>query len=102
LLLISEDPRTDEEKEYDLQKAAEEKTYAMFDSLLEDKTSIQPNHIAGITPDTQILALVPRGVVAVVAMQQMIQAIIKWQPTDAPNDLMVDGCIMNDMRVCLH
>lgn len=61
LLLIPEDPRTDEEIEADRQRAALEQTYQMFPE------PDQPENAATeIAPDTTTLALVPRGVVAVV------------------------------------
>ncbi|HMN13347.1 MAG TPA: hypothetical protein PKD55_13585 [Bellilinea sp.] len=66
LLLIPEDPRTDEEIEQDRQQEAEKRTIQMFAepviteaSQLEDQ---DPNHEF----DTTTLALVPRGVVAIV------------------------------------
>lgn len=61
LLLIPEDPRTDEEIERDIQREAERRTVAMFGDTSED----QP-----------CLALVPRGVVALVVIQDMCRALI--------------------------
>ena len=61
LILIPEDPRTDEEIERDIQREAERRTVAMF----------------GDTPEDQpCLALVPRGVVALVVIQDMCRALI--------------------------
>jgi hypothetical protein len=50
--LIFEDPRTEEEKERDLQRAAEEKTFQMFEPPVADSQTL-------CTPDTNALALVP-------------------------------------------
>jgi len=61
LILIPEDPRTDEEIERDIQREAERRTVAMFAD----------------TPEGQpCLALVPRGVVALVGIQDMCRALI--------------------------
>lgn len=61
LILIPEDPRTDEEIERDIQREAERRTVSMF----------------GNTPEVQpCLALVPRGVVALVVIQDMCRALI--------------------------
>lgn len=67
LLLISEDPRTEEEIEQDRQRAALEQTYKMFPEPDAANEADQPeNPSTEIAPDTTTLALVPRGVVAVV------------------------------------
>ncbi|GAB4574717.1 MAG: hypothetical protein Kow0077_22680 [Anaerolineae bacterium] len=67
LLLIPEDPRTEEEIEQDRQRAAQEQTYQMFDEPAATNDAEQTeNSGSEITPDTTTLALVPRGVVAVV------------------------------------
>ena len=61
LLLIPEDPRTEEEIERDIQREAERRTVAMF----------------GDTPEGQpCLALVPHGVVALAVIQDMCRALI--------------------------
>lgn len=61
LLLIPEDPRTEEEIERDIQREAERLTVSMFGDVPED----QP-----------CLALVPRSVVALVVVQDMCRALI--------------------------
>lgn len=61
LILIPEDPRTDEEIERDIQREAERRTVSMFGDMPE----VQP-----------CLALVPRGVVALVLVQDMCRALI--------------------------
>jgi len=67
LLLIPEDPRTDEEIEQDRQRAALEQTYKMFPEPAPTNEADKPENLGSeITPDTTTLALVPRGVVAVV------------------------------------
>jgi len=67
LLLIPEDPRTEEEIEQDRQRAAQEQTYQMFAEPAATNDADQPENAATeIAPDTTTLALVPRGVVAVV------------------------------------
>lgn len=67
LLLIPEDPRTDEEIEQDRQRAAQKQTYQMFAEPAPINETDQPENAAPeITPDTTTLALVPRGVVALV------------------------------------
>ncbi|MCZ7554597.1 MAG: hypothetical protein M5U05_18800 [Anaerolineales bacterium] len=69
LILISEDPRTEEEIEQDRQRAAQKQTYEMFAEPASTDEAVQPEKSAPemkITPDTTTLALVPRGVVAVV------------------------------------
>jgi len=67
LLLIPEDPRTEEEIEHDRQRAAQEQTYQMFDEPAATNDAEQPKKPnTEITPDTTTLALVPYGVVAVV------------------------------------
>lgn len=67
LLLIPEDPRTDEEIEADRQRAAQKQTYQMFaEPASIDEEDKPENQATEIVPDTTTLALVPRGVVAVV------------------------------------
>ncbi len=67
LTLYREDPRTDEEIEQDRQRAAQEQTYQMFAEPASIDEAAQPeNPSPEITTDTTTLALVPRGVVAVV------------------------------------
>lgn len=67
LLLIPEDPRTEEEIEQDRQRAALEQTYKMFPEPEVVNQADQPeNPTPEVKPDTTTLALVPRGVVAVV------------------------------------
>lgn len=67
LLLIPEDPRTEEEIEQDRQREALKQTYQMFPEPGFAGEAGQPEKAASeITPDTTTLALVLRGVVAVV------------------------------------
>jgi len=67
LLLIPEDPRTEEEIEQDRQRAAQKQTYQMFTEPASIDEENKPENTATETaPDTTTLALVPRGVVAVV------------------------------------
>jgi|SRR5690606_16105246 len=67
LLLIPEDPRTEEEIEQDRQQEAEKRTARMFaETPPAQKTKPPENADAELVPDTTTLALVPRGVVAVV------------------------------------
>lgn len=67
LLLIPEDPRTEEEIEQARQRAAQKQTYQMFAEPAPANEANQPeNPGLEIAPDTTTLALVPRGVVAVV------------------------------------
>ncbi len=68
LLLIPEDPRTEEEIEQDRQREAEKRTARMFVEPAAPVQETQPpeNANAELMPDTTTLALVPRGVVAVV------------------------------------
>ncbi|HMN11532.1 MAG TPA: hypothetical protein PKD55_04325 [Bellilinea sp.] len=69
LLLIPEDPRTDEEIEQDRQRAALEQTYKMFPEPAATDEADQPKNLdSEIVPDTTTLALVPRGVVALVVL----------------------------------
>lgn len=67
LLLIPEDPRTEEEIEQDRQQEAEKRTVQMFaePSSTRETTPVESAK-AELVPDTTTLALVPRGVVAVV------------------------------------
>lgn len=55
--LIFEDHRTEEEKEQDRQRAAEERTYSLFDELLKEK-QIERELQGLIIPNTTTLALV--------------------------------------------
>jgi len=67
LLLIPEDPRTEEEIEQDRQREAEKHTIRMFGESQTSGENLQSEEPAeGTEPDTETLALVPRGVVAVV------------------------------------
>ncbi len=67
LLLIPEDPRTEEEIEQDRQQEAEKRTARMFAEPPPAQETKSPETInAKLVPDTTALALVPRGVVAVV------------------------------------
>lgn len=67
LLLIPEDPRTEEEVEQDRQREAEKRTARMFaEPAPVQETQPPENTNAEFVPDTTTLALVPRGVVAVV------------------------------------
>jgi len=67
LLLIPEDPRTEEEIEQDRQREAEKRTFQLFPepSPTQEPTPAESTQ-AEIVPDTTTLALVPRGVVALV------------------------------------
>ena len=67
LLLIPEDPRTEEEIEQDRQQEAEKRTFQLFPepSPTQEPTPAESTQ-AEIVPDTTTLALVPRGVVALV------------------------------------
>jgi len=67
LLLIPEDPRTEEEIEMGRQQEAEKRTARMFaEPSPAQETKPPENTNAQLVPDTTTLALVPRGVVAVV------------------------------------
>lgn len=67
LLLIPEDPRTEEEIEQDRQREAEKRTVQMFaEPAPVQETKPPENTNADLVPDTTTLALVPRGVVALV------------------------------------
>ena len=67
LLLIPEDPRTEEEIEQDRQRAAQKQTYQMFTGPASADEADLPEKLGSeIASDTTTLALVPRGVVAVV------------------------------------
>lgn len=66
LLLIPEDPRTEEEVEQDRQREAEKRTAKMFAEPSTTQTSQPETQAAEPELDTTTLALVPRGVVAVV------------------------------------
>lgn len=67
LLLIPEDPRTEEEIEQDRQQEAEKRTVRMFaEPPPVQETRLPENADAEPALDTTTLALVPRGVVAVV------------------------------------
>lgn len=77
LLLIPEDTRTDEEIEADRQRAAQKRTFQMFDGDQSTGEKMQPEKPAGNTElDTTTLALVPRGVVALV----LIDHFSRFQP----------------------
>lgn len=66
LLLIPEDPRTEEEMEQDRQREAQKRTARMFAEPATAKVTQPENQDAELVLDTTTLALVPRGVVAVV------------------------------------
>ncbi|HMN13662.1 MAG TPA: hypothetical protein PKD55_15200 [Bellilinea sp.] len=66
LLLIPEDPRTQEEIEQARQREAEKRTARMFAEPSTAQTPQPENQDAEPALDTTTLALVPRGVVAVV------------------------------------
>lgn len=66
LLLIPEDPRTEEEIEQDRQHEAEKRTVQMFAEPATMEAPQPETQDAEPEPDTTTLALVPRGVVAVV------------------------------------
>ena len=78
LLLISEDPRTAEEKERDLQRAAEEQTYQMFNGPPALDSQTQPGERSSITPDTETLALVlyKAPCLALAVMEQVSSAVM--------------------------
>lgn len=77
LLLIPEDPRTEEEIEHDRQREAEKHTIRMFGESQASGENIQSEEPAeGTEPDTETLALVPRGVVALV----LIDHFSRFQP----------------------
>lgn len=66
LLLIPEDPRTEEEIEQDRLQEAEKRTVQMFAEPVTAETPQPEIQAAEPELDTTTLALVPRGVVAVV------------------------------------
>jgi len=66
LLLIPEDPRTDEQIEQSRQQEAEKRTVQMFAEPATAKATQPENQDTELVPDTTTLALVPRGVVALV------------------------------------
>lgn len=69
LLLIPEDPRTEEEIEADRQREAQKRTFQMFKGNRSGNENTQPEKsVPNIESDTQTLALVPRGVVALVVI----------------------------------
>lgn len=71
LLLIPEDPRSDEEIEADRQRAAEEQTFQLFPEP--ERQVAETDASAGeadIVPDTETLALVVRGIVALMVIEQ--------------------------------
>lgn len=72
LILIPEDPRTEEEIERDTQKAAEELTYNLF---ADSRTPQEVNNTEAETVKRS-LALVPRGVVAIVVYQQIARSLL--------------------------
>lgn len=75
LLLIPEDPRSEEEREQDTQLEAERQTYQMFANPPENAQE-QPLGQITITADTEPLALVPRGIVALVVLEEVCRALI--------------------------
>lgn len=66
LLLIPEDPRTEEEIEQGRQQEAEKRTVQMFAEPVTAEVPQPENQDAESARDTTTLALVPRGVVAIV------------------------------------
>jgi len=66
LLLIPEDSRTEEEIEQARQQEAEKRTVQMFAEPLTAEAPQLENQDAELVRDTTTLALVPRGVVAIV------------------------------------
>ncbi|WP_119072041.1 hypothetical protein [Aggregatilinea lenta] len=67
LLLIPEDPRTEEDIERDTQREAEKQTLRMFgEPLTITEARLPETAVSEIAPDTTTLALVSRGIVAVV------------------------------------
>jgi hypothetical protein len=71
LLLIPEDPRSEEEVAADRQRAAEEQTFQLFPEPEPRSPEIDASTgKADIVPDTQTLALVVRGVVALMVIEQ--------------------------------
>lgn len=66
LLLIPEDPRTEEEIERARQQEAEKRTVQMFAEPVTAEAPQLENQDAELVRDTTTLALVPRGVVAIV------------------------------------
>lgn len=71
LLLIPEDPRSDEEIEADRHRAAEEQTFQLFPEPKRQTTKAETSTgESDIVPDTQTLALVVRGVVALMVIEQ--------------------------------
>ena len=66
LLLIPEDPRTDEQIEQSRQQEAQKRTARMFAESVTAEAPQPENTDAEPELDTTTLALVPRGVVAVV------------------------------------
>jgi len=66
LLLIPEDPRSEEEIEQSRQREAEKRTARMFAEPATSKVTQPENQDAEPVLDTTTLALVPRGVVALV------------------------------------
>lgn len=83
LLLIPEDPRTDEEIEQDRQRAAEKRTFQMFGDAQSAGENRQPETPANdVEPDTKTLALVPRGVVALVVIDHFARFCLSHQLRD--------------------
>lgn len=71
LLLIPEDPRSEEEIDADRQRAAEEHTFQLFPESEQRATETDASAGEGqIVPDTQTLALVVRGIVALMVIEQ--------------------------------
>lgn len=73
LLLIPEDPRTEEEIEQGRQREAEKRTVRMFAEPVTVQTPQPENQDAEPELDATTLALVPRGVVAVVIYGYFLQ-----------------------------
>lgn len=66
LLLIPEDPRSDDDIEEDRRREAEKRTARMFAETSAVQTPQPENRDAEPVLDTTTLALVPRGIVAIV------------------------------------
>lgn len=66
LLLFAHDPRTAEQIEQDTQQEAEKRTFQLFPEPSRAQTPQPENQDAEPEPDTTTLALVPRGIVALV------------------------------------
>lgn len=73
LLLIPEDPRSEEEIEADRQRTAEKHTFQLFPATEAEPVTTEAEPSSGeedIVPDTETLALVVRGIVALMVIEQ--------------------------------